>query len=1045
MSHLNRVTLSVFLAALMTVSLAARTPDHPTNTAAPSASQPRFRAGVVIVKLQDHLDNRRDDVEFGIPKLDAVLSRVGMTSREALFPMAPWSRYMPTSQGSTYEGYDRVYIIHFDSPHDVMALCRDLKQTGALDFAEPYYIFDVYYTPNDPRFGEQYWFSMMQVQQAWDITKGDSAVVIGVVDSGLDWMHEDLAGNIWTNPGESGMDAQNRDKRTNGIDDDNNGRVDDYHGWDLVGNPTLEQLQGGQLLPDNNPAPRVVSVSGYTGYHGTVVGGCASAVTDNAKGVAGIGFNCSLLGVKCAADSVATGSIVAGYDGIRYAADMGARIINCSWGGTADPAFVQSLQMVVDYAYGKGSLVVAASGNGGTNNDVLPHYPSNLNHVLAVGATTSQDSAANFSQYGMAVDVYAAGVNTLSTYPNNQYQGNGLNGTSFSSPIVSGLAGLLFSLHPTWTPDQVAMQIRVTGDRVKLPNPNYAPYFYRRANAFRAVSTNRDFTNGSPSNYPGIGIVSYTIDAGTDDTIRSLDQIATINLRLKNYLAPASNIQVEAFPGSALTIATPLTIASINTLEEKNEQLQVKMDPNASIIYSEGNLQLILRLTSGNYEDLVSVNVPVSLPGWRRRGGVTSINSLAPILGSSISSPSPRVAFVAAYQQTSSTTYRSAYARTVNGLDWSTLTPGNLTQNEPVYCIFALDNQKVWAGASPSGGQAAVLRSTNGGGSWQSAGVGSITPFVNGVYFFDDQNGIMLGDPRSGIWGIGLTTDGGATWSAPPATPSAGSASEAGWNNSFDVVGDTIWFGTNNARIYRSTDRGLSWTFGSTGININSLDMAFGNGREGIACFRQTNGAGTRGLMVTRDGGSTWVSATLPRGDAEPLGVTFVRGLNRAYLATQYGVFETRDLGATWTQMPVPQIDFSGMDLDAAYDPTTGVIGAFGISTYSQIMGYRDTLSTTSVPGERMDEGSRVMTVGSPVPNPATNSMAIPLELRASGRIEVEVYDALGLRIMSRDLGLFEAGETVIQMNVADVPSGAYFCTIRAGGVVVTRSFVVTR
>lgn len=1042
MIHTSRVLAIILLAVLITVPSIARTPDA-APSASPTTTTARYRSGIVIIKLKDHLPNRRDGLGFGVPSLDAILDRVGARSRAPLFPHAPWSIALPTSQGGGYQGFDRVYLLHYDTPIDAMALALELKGTGVLDFAEPYFIFDLAYTPNDPRFGEQYWFSLMQVQQAWDITKGDSAVVIGIVDSGLDWLHEDLGPNVWTNPGEAGMDGQNRDRRSNGIDDDGNGFVDDYHGWDLVGNPTLEQLQGGQLLPDNNPAPRVVSVSGYEGYHGTVVGGCASAATDNSKGIAGIGFNCSLLGVKCAADSVATGSIIAGYDGIRYAADAGARIINCSWGGNVDPAFVQSLQMVVDYAHSKGALVVAASGNGGTNNDVTPYYPCNLNRVVSVGATTSLDSAASFSQYGLSVDVWTAGVNTLSTVPNNGYQSNGLNGTSFSAPIISGLAGLIFSLHPNWTPDQVAMQLRVTGNRVKVSNPAWGPYFYRRANALRAVGVNRDLGDNNPENLPGIALVSYTVDAGSDDTIRSVDQTAIVNLRLKNYLAPGANVQVDALAGTALTIATPLTIASIGTLEERTEQLQVRINPDAPILYSEGSLSLILRLSSGNYEDLIAVEVPVRLPGWHRRGGITSINPLVPMLGSSISSPTPRVAFASAYQQTSQTTYRSAYARTVNGQDWSQFGPGNLSQTEPVYCIYALDNQKVWAGTGPSTGQAAVLRSTNGGGSWQTASVSTITPFVNAVHFFDAQNGIALGDPLNGIWGIALSTDGGASWSSPPASPSAGSASEAGWNNSYAVVGDSIWFGTNNGRIYRSTDRGLSWSWSPTGVNRNSLDIDFGNSLEGIACIRTAGGSGTRGLLITRDGGTTWTSATLPRSDAEPLGVAFVRGANRAYLTTQYGVFETRDLGTTWTQMAVPQIDFNSMDMDAAIDPATGEFAGFGISQYAQIMGYRDTMATTSAPME--EKALQVMRLGMASPNPARSIATIPLTLHVSDQVRIRLHDPLGLEISSQAFGFFERGDHILTIDVADLPNGVYFYTVTVGDLSLTRSMVVTR
>jgi len=1040
MMTIARIVGLLLLAVLLHTPTFARTPDVEHQLPRP---EPRYRSGIVIIKLRNEIPNRRDGIGLGQQSLDALLERIGARSRTPMFPLAPWSVYLPTSQGNRYAGYDRVYTIEYSSPFDAMALCHELKQTGVVEFAEPYYIFDLYYTPNDPRFGEQYWFSMMQAQQAWDITKGDSSVVIGIVDSGLDWLHEDLAANVWTNPGESGMDAQNRDKKTNGIDDDANGRVDDYHGWDLVGNPTLEQLQSGQLQPDNNPAPRLVSVSGYSGYHGTVVGGCASAVTDNSTGVAGMGFNCSLLGVKCAADSVATGSIVAGYDGIRYAADAGARIINCSWGGTADPSYVQTLQMLVDYAYEKGILVVAASGNNGTNNDVIPHYPSNLDHVLAVGATTNLDSAAGFSQYGLTVDVYAAGANTLSTYPNNQYMANGLNGTSFSSPIVAGLAGLIYSIHPDWTPDQVAMQIRITGDKVKVRNPNFSPYFYRRANALRAVGINRNLSDGNPENRPGIDLVSYTVDAGTDDTIRSVDQTATISLRLKNYLAPATNVQVDAFAASSLTLASPMTIASIGTMEERTEQIEVKLNPASAILYSEGNLQLILRLTSGNYEDYLAVNVPVRLPGWNRLGGVSSVNPLVPMIGSSITAPTPNVAFAATYQQTSSSAYRSAYARTINGRDWSQFNAGNLSQTDAVYCIFAYDNQRVWAGTGPASGQASVLRSTNGGGSWQPTSVSTITPFVNSVHFFDPQNGVLLGDPLAGIWGIGLTTDGGASWSSPPAAPSAGSASEAGWNNSYSVVGDTIWFGTNNSRIYRSVDRGLSWTYASTGANRNSLDVDFLNGREGIACFRTANSTGTTALMVSRDGGSVWTGVALPRPDAVPLGVACVQGTNRAYLTTQYGVFETRDLGTTWTQMPVPQIDYNSMDMTAAFDPSTGIIGAYGVSQLAQIMGYHDTLSTTSVP--HSDDAASIMRLGMAWPNPGSTSVDIPLVLQSPGEVRLAIHDALGLTVVSSNFGLMPQGAHALRTSVDEMPSGVYYYTVTVGNASMTGTMVVAR
>src|SRR5262249_48610015 len=154
-------------------------------------------------------------------------------------------------------------------------------------------------------------------------TQGDTTVLIGIVDTGVQWDHPDLAANIWINPGEWGPDGHGGFKQSNGIDDDSDGYVDDYHGWDFMG------ADYANPVPDNDPGPHSTLLA-----HGTHVAGIADAATNNITGIAGVGFTCRIIPVKTSADNDNRGGgpfIERGFEGIVYAADRGARVINCSW------------------------------------------------------------------------------------------------------------------------------------------------------------------------------------------------------------------------------------------------------------------------------------------------------------------------------------------------------------------------------------------------------------------------------------------------------------------------------------------------------------------------------------------------------------------------------------------------------------------------------------------------------------------------------------------------------------------------------------------
>lgn len=249
-------------------------------------------------------------------------------------------------------------------------------------------------------------------------------VVIAIIDSGLDCNHEDIDPNIlWVNPGETGTDQLGRDRSNNGIDDDQNGYVDDLHGWNMF--KDIHEIQDSH-------------------YHGTHISGLLAAVTDNNIGISG-GFNSVKLMLLKIFDLEGTASRHQIAKAIIYACDNGARIINASWGSSYHSGQIEN---AIEYCNEKGILFVNAAGNSRKNLDIEPDYPSayGIQNQIVVAATDNQDLPTNFSNYGETVDVAAPGNYILSLFPDNKYRS--FSGTSQSAPMVAGALALLWSQEP---------------------------------------------------------------------------------------------------------------------------------------------------------------------------------------------------------------------------------------------------------------------------------------------------------------------------------------------------------------------------------------------------------------------------------------------------------------------------------------------------------------------------------------------------------------------------------------------------------------------
>lgn len=332
---------------------------------------------------------------------------------------------------------------------NVLRTVEYLEALPEIAFAEPNYIYDLFGLPDDKYYnsGNQYGLDRINAPDVWNMNIDCGDIAVAVIDSGVMINHPDLADNIWTNtceiPG-------------NGIDDDNNGYIDDVHGWNFCNNSN--------------------DVSDGKG-HGTHVAGIVSAVTNNGRGVASLARNAKIVPLKVFNDAGKTSTEWI-YKAVKYVEKMGFPIVNNSYGGSERSEAM--LKAITDCA---SSLFVAAAGNDASDNDVVPVYPASYDadNVVAVAATNNNDILSVFkktdgtqggSNYGKnSVDIAAPGSDILSTYCNKgaaAYASMG--GTSMAAPMVASAAALMKAKYGDMTPSQMIDKLESSSDRAETLN-----------------------------------------------------------------------------------------------------------------------------------------------------------------------------------------------------------------------------------------------------------------------------------------------------------------------------------------------------------------------------------------------------------------------------------------------------------------------------------------------------------------------------------------------------------------------------------------------
>ena len=389
---------------------------------------------------QQRIEKDKEGIRGKIKKQEELILRLEKRQKRAL------------NSGQASSSLESIYLLKTqDLDTDISQMTADYEESPAVEYAEPNYIAHLNMVPNDAKYSQQWAHQNTEAESEWEINAGDSDVIIAVIDSGVDYIHEDLKDNIWNdadgNPGKDFVDIITSSYTDKGYvlfsDDDYSGidyKPEDYHG------------------------------------HGMHVSGIAAAKGNNSLRVAGVCYDCKIMPVR-AGFTISDNTYVYGLfevdntaSAIKYAADNGADVMNLSFGGGTSLKS-KTVEEAIDDAYSKGVIIIASAGNEETE-DKTYCYPAALDNVIAVGATAKDDTKASYSNYGDWVDVFAPGGDStkdsgiLSTVPTSGFladssgyssscQGDPIAGTSMASPYVAGLAGLIISQYPDYTQSEI--------------------------------------------------------------------------------------------------------------------------------------------------------------------------------------------------------------------------------------------------------------------------------------------------------------------------------------------------------------------------------------------------------------------------------------------------------------------------------------------------------------------------------------------------------------------------------------------------------------
>ncbi len=863
-----------------------------------------FQDGKIYFKIKDekhyYLPSNNKDVNIrDVLFLNDIIDKYGITKIEKPFYTADDIKLQNT------------YKLSFDNIYMADELIKELSNNSLIEYAEHAPVFYTSYIPNDDYYVNNvvnYWLlgnantrwhlDVINAEPAWDITKGDTNIVVAVLDNA-----------IWT------------------------------------GHPDLQNKIAIEIDLGDNDSTASPPVAEYIWSHGTHSAGLIAAESDNNIGVASIGFDISIMAVKLSEDASNGQAMTAGFEGIVWAADHGADVINMSWGS---PQYFITMQNTVNYAYNKGCVLLAAAGNNGDGaetqqNPAIPvnyvGYPAALEHVIAVASTDSDDSKSSFSEYGKWIDVCAPGgfdkqtgvFSVLSTTYSDAgdistlLSGTGggsaswgisgkydcMQGTSMACPVASGLAGLMLSVNPNLTPEELTAIMKATCDNIDAQNTAFIDSIGAgRINAAAAVSAVQD------------SLLANSLIADFQASVVVIPEGGTVDFTDMSTGSPVSWNWIFEGGNPATSILQNPTGIQYDTAGVYSVTLEINDGTNTDTEIK--TYFIIVGATSGAN----SAWLPQSTGFTAQFRGILDISIV-----------NPNVVWAVTYDGTSGSMTKDFTKTTDGGNTWL---PGviDALANHDVANISAIDSLTAWVAMYDVNGGGGIYKTTDGGNTWTqqtTASFSNASSFANVVHFFNANDGFCMGDPINGEFEIYTSSDGGNTWTLVDGLNIPDPLSnEMGWTGVYDAVGNTAWFGTNNGRIYKTTDKGQTWAVFNTGeANVSEISMHDTlNGIMMAAVYDQSTGNLTSwAMMKTNDGGETWQTVN-PIGTFYKSDMAAVPGVPGKIISTgvsqnppESGSAYSLDYGATWTMLD-DSVQYTTVEF---YNDTTGWAGGFNL------------------------------------------------------------------------------------------------------------------
>lgn len=514
----------------------------------------QYVSKTLLFKLREANRSIAQNNNINANQFNDVLSQLGNTTLKKNFPSAKQPSKKFNESGVALADLTLIYELHYTAEISIYTAAALLQKTSLFEYIQPRFISKPMAVPNDPLVAQQYHHALIKTFEAWDIEQGDSSVFIGITDAGIQFEHEDL-GNV----------AYNYADPINGIDDDGNGFIDDFRGWNTANNT-------------NDPTATLSP-------HGMFTTGMSNATVNNNLGLAGNANKCRFVPIRI--DDVNGFSY--GYEGIVYAAARGCQIVNASWGSTfANPVSEDAIRYAT---VNEGMLIIAAAGNSGLNEK---YYPASYENVFSVGATGATDLKWSSSTFSPAVDIVAPGELVRSCWPFNGYDIS--SGTSFSAPLVAGAAALVKSHFPNYSSEQIAERIRVTADTSIYALAGNSAWVGMmgsgRLNMLRALT--------DPEK-PSVHFTQVQTADITGDSILQPGETILITGIYKNFLAPTQNLNTViscASPYVTLLSSTN-NLGIISTLSSiSNASQPFSIQVNSDVPY---NHDILIRI---DYSDV---------------------------------------------------------------------------------------------------------------------------------------------------------------------------------------------------------------------------------------------------------------------------------------------------------------------------------------------------------------------------------------------------------------------------------------------------------